>query len=717
MKTLKKIQVIFALLFLVSIFKIDAQTTINAGNVSGEWNEAGSPYTLSGAIVIATGDTLRITKNTIVQTANSSITVHGVLLVIGNYYEPVVFENYSQITNSIQIIDGKADFQFARIGHFRIFEVENSELHISNSKFGDCIKLKNKARAIIRSSEFIKTWAAAESAFKAEYITNDTVSLNIDSCYFENYTTALKFYMISTLSFEVTRCHLLNNTYAISLSNITNTNTGIIIRENLIHNNIRPLEVAMLAAANFPNAPIIANNTIYDNDYFPGFSNCIPVHFANNIVYRFTSILNLSQVTFENNIIELSKLNTTQQSFFDGSNIDVDPLLDIDYSLLSNSPAIDAGNSQYAFANIDFNGDLRIVDGNNDGSPIIDIGAFEYYNPIFITGVVTPANGISNQGGSIQITITGTSGLYQEFNWNDLNHTITKDLLNVPVGEYLFQVIDMPMANFAMATFTVGFTQEPFNLIASVDTIYNLDLQLYPLEISAISNPNIATYEWSNGWYGETIMISEPGWYFVTATFESGMIVTDSIEVINEILGLSLQGIVTANSINIENAEVSMYSITDTINPIQTKYTNSNGEYNFNGLVQGEYYIVANPNLDIINDYFTTIYFNSSNFVYANSILVDADIIGIDIDLLPYEFTTLYQNNIELQVYPNPASDYITIHRNATEIDEIRLYSIQGTLVKKSFSNTVCIEDLTQGVYQGIVIIDSIIHTFEFIKN
>ena len=60
--------------------------------------------------------------------------------------------------------------------------------------------------------------------------------------------------------------------------------------------------------------------------------------------------------------------------------LNVDPLLDTNFKLKSNSPAIDAGTSfgHGIFDAKDFEGKSRVIDGNDDGEAVVDIGAIEY---------------------------------------------------------------------------------------------------------------------------------------------------------------------------------------------------------------------------------------------------------------------------------------------------------------------------------------------------
>ncbi len=64
-----------------------------------------------------------------------------------------------------------------------------------------------------------------------------------------------------------------------------------------------------------------------------------------------------------------------------GTNIDEDPnFVDpdaFDFHLLPGSPCIDAGDNFYALYSLDWDGDQRIIDGDGDGTPTVDMGMDE----------------------------------------------------------------------------------------------------------------------------------------------------------------------------------------------------------------------------------------------------------------------------------------------------------------------------------------------------
>jgi len=66
--------------------------------------------------------------------------------------------------------------------------------------------------------------------------------------------------------------------------------------------------------------------------------------------------------------------------------------VDGDYHLLEGSPCIDAGDPNYVAEpnETDLDGKPRLLDGNNDGIPVVDMGAYEYSPPIPAEARIVP---------------------------------------------------------------------------------------------------------------------------------------------------------------------------------------------------------------------------------------------------------------------------------------------------------------------------------------
>lgn len=61
-------QPIILTILLTTLFtSANAQTTVPAGNVSGTWTKAGSPYKIQGEIIVPKGSTLTIQPGTVVE--------------------------------------------------------------------------------------------------------------------------------------------------------------------------------------------------------------------------------------------------------------------------------------------------------------------------------------------------------------------------------------------------------------------------------------------------------------------------------------------------------------------------------------------------------------------------------------------------------------------------------------------------------------------------
>lgn len=125
----------------------------------------------------------------------------------------------------------------------------------------------------------------------------------------------------------------------------------------------------------------IDNNTFVSTHYIVEVSDRNP----NNIISARNNIFSNTRMVFQGNqaasiIIE----NNLFHKVFRKSNRDIveygtingDPMFDFNWELLPGSAAIDTGITTNLM--LDLKGQERPVDGNNDGTTVIDIGAFEY---------------------------------------------------------------------------------------------------------------------------------------------------------------------------------------------------------------------------------------------------------------------------------------------------------------------------------------------------
>ena len=171
-----------------------------------------------------------------------------------------------------------------------------------------------------------------------------------------------------------------------------NLDTEVQIVGNLIYNNTVLFDGAAMRLT-VCNANVICN-TIYgnkvdfrrtggieiDNAYNPG----KVVRITNSIIWTNDK----QQINNQHGVTQLYVTYCDVQGSWAGTgNIDTDPLFvdgdPFDYHLQAGSPCIEAGTNVGA-PSTDLDGNLRPIDGDEDGIAIVDMGAFEY-NPESMT--------------------------------------------------------------------------------------------------------------------------------------------------------------------------------------------------------------------------------------------------------------------------------------------------------------------------------------------
>jgi hypothetical protein len=383
--TMQMFALLFDFLFLVDTSNTIAQTDIPAGNVSGLWTEANSPYRVNGEITIPNGETLTIEPGVnVVFTGHYKFNVKGRLLAIGTRQDTIRFTAQDTTT-------GWHGIRFINTPNTN----DSSKIVYCSLKYG---------KANVGSGYDRLGGAILAYGFSKLLISNCLISFNINSGTLENAGGA-----ICIISCSPT---IENN--IISHNMAVGNHGGAICIENgipVIKNNVICKYHATCGGGFFLyscNSAFI-NNTIVDNHAdLPGAAVCqggaaciyeCSPWFFNTILFGNTATVgnqvNLqsgSQPNFRFCDIE-GGINSFSRDLVNGgsfsgiyeSNIETDPLfLDAasdDYHLSANSPCIGAGSDSIMIHKTRW---YRAPRSDNDGNvrpnPVgskPDIGAFE----------------------------------------------------------------------------------------------------------------------------------------------------------------------------------------------------------------------------------------------------------------------------------------------------------------------------------------------------
>lgn len=200
--------------------------------------------------------------------------------------------------------------------------------------------------------------------------------------------------------------------YARSYSQAQTGTSGIVtLTNNIITNNSANVGGGVFASSyalyGSGGAVIFTNNTVSENsaaDYGGGvYMYAYGDPLSTGIVNAYNNIIWNNSSSTGGKDIELGTSGGTRNSYnndyhslsgtwngADSDNIDEDPFLlaGKNYRLRAGSPCIDTGDNScpWLYSN-DFEGDDRIIDGNNDSAAIVDMGADEYTRLSIISNI------------------------------------------------------------------------------------------------------------------------------------------------------------------------------------------------------------------------------------------------------------------------------------------------------------------------------------------
>ena len=384
---------IYALSLLVLFsFALYSQTEVS-GDQSGEWTASGSPYLVTGDVIVPQGETLTLDAGVVVKfQGHFKLTVEGKLLAQGSETDTIYFTTDDPATGWHGI---RLD-QTQEISEFHYCRIQYGKTSGSNfpDQHGGGI-IMNNSDAVIDHCLFANNEATAEDNGMggAIYAFNSTSATQITGCTFKNnhsYGEGGAIKLTGDMGLNIEECVFTDNTVlygggAICLYGCNDTR----ITGSLFTGNVTSYAAGGAVFIESYSARIrFVNCTMYDNHASGGDGGGVDLAFSdasftNCIIYN-------NPGAYSDNIyldFGWAEVNYCDTPFPDGAegsnNINVDAeFVDVnagDFHLTENSPCIDAGIDSLTI--IDAFGDtITVVDMEPDeyAGTAPDMGCYEY---------------------------------------------------------------------------------------------------------------------------------------------------------------------------------------------------------------------------------------------------------------------------------------------------------------------------------------------------
>ncbi len=178
-------------------------------------------------------------------------------------------------------------------------------------------------------------------------------------------------------------------------------------------------------------------------------------------------------------------------NYVHGNNITLDPLfVDIvngDFHLSPNSPLIDKGENNAPYLpTVDFEGNNRIMDGDNDGNSAVDIGADEYDPnnglPVISTFIANPDFGYVPLNVSFIWNVSDPNGdtltCYLDIDNDGNTDYIIKGCSNNTSQQHTYSIADNYIAKLTVNDGRGGVASKTINITATVNPIVQYHLTI-----------------------------------------------------------------------------------------------------------------------------------------------------------------------------------------------------------------------------------------------
>ena len=350
---------VFTLLLIVLSVSLYAQTPVS-GNQSGTWNAGGSPYEVTGEIIIPSGETLTIEPGVTVSfQGHYKFTVHGKLVAVGTETDSIFFttDNISTGWGGIRI-DGSqvSELAYCRIeygktsGNYPDIHGGALALLTADAVVSNCVFANNEANG--DDDGMGGAVYAFNTGSSSAPITKFTDCKFIDNhAYGEG--GAIKF--TGDMNTEITRCEFIGNNCnygggAISFYSVIDTKMSFCL---FVNNYTSYSNGGAIHTLGMGNTLIFENCTMYGNSANGGDGGAVNLayasaNFVNSIIYN-------NPGTYSSNIHldfdGYAEINYCDVPMPDGAtggnNINVNPefadIAALDFHLQETSPCIDAG--------------------------------------------------------------------------------------------------------------------------------------------------------------------------------------------------------------------------------------------------------------------------------------------------------------------------------------------------------------------------------------
>jgi hypothetical protein len=409
---------------------LGAQTRIPAGNVSGTWTRAASPYFIDGEISLLMGSTLTIEPGVqVLFTGHYKFNVYGRLLAVGTAADTIVFtaQNTTAGWHGLRFYNTNSNAQDSSKLVYCRLEYGKAVSTVSADKEGGAMRLENSSNVLINRCWFRYNYADYDGG---AVIARGGSNVSIDNSLFTaNYAYFYGGGFMCRASSPVIRNSVfMNDTNFVFGAGISGWDNSIVRVENVKILNCRAGAAAGIYTANNTTITIV-NSLIAGNTAITGFGGGAGFSVSNATLINVTMINNSSpqgggaawfyQSTssvknsiFWTNQPDAFSVNagTFQCTYSDISggwtgtgNINVNPAFvgsgDHPFALQDTSRCRDAGNPDttgLGLPLLDLAGNPRVAGGR------IDMGAYEVQNAQPVPGWTMQTSGITNQFYSVK---------------------------------------------------------------------------------------------------------------------------------------------------------------------------------------------------------------------------------------------------------------------------------------------------------------------------